>query len=339
MPTATPTPMPTATPTPHPTPTPTPSPTSTPSGANVYHGCRVLAATDLYYQAVNLSPADPNSATILANYPNVSIDSGVGFTGGKAIIEWNLANNGTGMFSTGGQMYNAAAMPWQAGFWIETCCSDHHGYALNTQTCGDYEGYQVFFPPFTIAAGHFWDLTSSLSSQYASPEHSHGAEAADMPQLAGAYLSDRDCCGVPITHAGEWIGLTGFSVCTSCAADWGYVRPADSSIGPVPNGCAAGGCAPTHMVYGDRLRLHASFSLACSCPQAQAIVTALKTYGTFFSDGGSTVGFRFGNGADGSNDWNASDLANLTQIHMTDFDVVSRSISGGLICPPGHSGC
>ena len=309
----------------------------------MYHGCRVFAATDLYYQPINLVAVDPNSATILANYPNVAIDSGVGFSGGKAIIEWNIASNSTPTYSTSGQMDAAATMPWQAGFWVETCCSDHHGYALNTQTCGDYEGYQVYFPPFSIAAGHFWNLGASLASQYATPEYSHGAEAADMPQIAGAYLSDRDCCGVPITHAGEWIGLTGFSACTSCAADWGYVRPADSSVGPVPNGCAAAGCAGTHMIYGDRLRLHSSFTLACigagTCPQTASIVQALKTYGTFFSDGGATVGFRFGNGADGSNNWNASDLANLRQIHMSDFDVVSRAVSGGLICPPGHSGC
>lgn len=321
------------------TPTPSPSPTPTPGPTQAYQGCQIFASTDLINQNQASTATDANSSAIISNLGSVAFDPTSGFGSGKASEQYNLATNATQTYTvtpTGSwnpPIYGSSTMPWATGDFISSL-RDHHGMVLNTSVCKAYEGYEVTFngTSLTASGGHMWDLTQPMANQYATPEHSGGANAADLPYIAMALFSDRDAGGTSINHA------IGFIFPTTGTAAWGYVRPSDSSTGV---GCTTAGCSATHMIYGERLRLHSSFTLSCitgnTCPQTAAIVQAAKTYGIIYYDQGSAFGFDFFNSPGGVNSWNSTDLSNLSGMHISDFDVMSRAAAGGAICPSGKT--
>ena len=67
---------------------------------------------------------------------------------------------------------------------------------------------------------------------------------------------------------------------------------------------------PNRPPMGLRLRMKASFTLGCSCPQSQVIVTALKKYGMIVADNGSSW---YVSGAPDSR-WDDNNLATLSQV-------------------------
>ena len=69
---------------------------------------------------------------------------------------------------------------------------------------------------------------------------------------------------------------------------------------------------------GLRLRMKASFTLGCSCPQSQVIVTALKKYGMIVADNGSSW---YISGATDTR-WDDDDLHSLATVTGSAFEVV-----------------
>jgi hypothetical protein len=86
------------------------------------------------------------------------------------------------------------------------------------------------------------------------------------------------------------------------------------------NGATSANNAP----YGSRLRLKANVDISSFSAINQTILTAAKRYGLIISDQTSVVG----NGLVITGDlgaWNGTDLANLTSLHVSDFEVVDVS--------------
>lgn len=324
-----------------------------PAGSVLYHGRAIFARSDLYYTNVSTAAVDPNSSTIIGNMRNVAMNLPNDFADASRVIgAINIATNATPTYPVTGihnpPMANAMPEPYEPKFFSDSsfcpACTDVHYYVLNVDSGIEWENYE-FRPPSSgeifVGGGHVWDLNHPLASQYASPEFTGGANAADVPEIAGADISDRDAAGnanavIPIDHAAH------FYAAESSSAAWGYVRPANSSTGV---GCAGSGCSTTHLLYGDRLRLKRSAlsKLRCyaaaggSCPQASALADQWIAYGLIFDDtDASTFAPRLFNSADGSSSWNMADLSNLDVFTASDFEVLSRSLSGGVICPAGH---
>lgn len=307
------------------------------TSVQAYKGCQIFASTDLINSDISTAAIDTNSSAIISNLGSVAISPGDGFLNGKAVEQYNPAPNPTPTpytvqtkSSWNPPIYGTTTMPWQSSYFIEPL-NDGHGFVLTTNTCKDYEAYQLSFNGTTLSAysGHYWDLTQPMANQYATPEHSGSSNAADLPYIAMSLYGDRDATG-PINH------VIGFRFPTTNTAAWGYVRPADSSTGV---GCTL--CYATHMIYGERLRLHSSFTLPCitgnTCPQTAAIVAAAKQYGFIYYDQAQSFGLSFFDSTDGTNPWNSTDLSNLSGVHISDFDVISRAVAGGAICPSGKS--
>jgi len=321
-----------------------------------YLGANVFTPGDVFAADYSNTPTDPDSAAIISALANltqqvdgtINLEENVGeYTYGPEgyAINFNLATASTPLHKIGMYAAPSGLMPWARNFIAEPCCGDHHGLVVNLSEDAAWEAYGVTFPPLRIygqgrhgtgAPGHYWNLAKPLTLQYASHEHTDGANAPDVPYIAGALLGDRDCCGVPINHALMIVGVLG-----SDAASDAYVRPA---AGPVSNqGACDANCAATHAIYSDHFRLHSSFSLTCSssCPEAQSIVAALKTYGAFLTDGAGEWSIIIGNshtGAKPFQPWSPDDINNLSQIQLTDFDILDRNAMGGIICL-NQSGC
>lgn len=324
-----------------------------PAGVASYHGRGIFAASDLYYRDVSAAAMDPDSGAIIRNMRNVAINLSNNFVDSSRVSSAvNLATNATPTYPLIGShnppVANAMPEPYKAGFLTESSfcpsCSDGHYYVLNVDSGIEWENYKFRAPvsgTIYVGGGHVWNLNRPLAAQYGPPEFSGGANAADVPQIAGADIADRDAAGntdavIPIDHAGH------FYAAQNTAAAWGYVRPANSSTGV---GCAQAGCSLTHLIYGDRLRLKASAltKMPCyaasggSCPQASALADQWMAYGVIFSDvDASTFSVTLFDNADGSSSWNVRDLSNLDVFTANDFDVVSRALSGGVICPAAH---
>jgi len=269
---------------------------------------------------------DPSSAGLFSHLPNLT----AGNFPSSRYFQTNLATGSTPMaalnFVHGGGYYpGLSSVPWTGSFYISPL-SDGHAVALNTSACEEYDYYQASYSSGVLTAhgGRAWNLNQSMSSQFAAPWHTWGADAADLPYM-DLMLTGEDASGpLPISHA---IGF--YFPTTQGVSPRGYFRPADA--GTFVGVCLAAPC----LAYGDHLRLKATYACPAS-PQANRICQALKTYGMFYYDQGGEFGLLFAASSDGTYPWNGADVNNLLnnlQIDR-DFDLLQRP---ALLCQPGYS--
>ncbi len=126
------------------------------------------------------------------------------------------------------------------------------------------------------------------------------ADAAGLPIFAGLARYDEVASG-HIDHALR------FTVAQTQRAS---ILPATHSASSTTD--------PNRPPMGLRLRLKASFTLGCSCPQSQVIVTALKRYGMIVANNGSNW---FISGATDTR-WDDDDLGALRNVTGNAFEVV-----------------
>ena len=316
LPQSNPTPAPTSTPG-H---TPTPSPTSTPSGGNVatYQGCNVFTAGDFYNAPVGGASVDPSSALYIAS---AAVVDNSGFYLSTGVEHANLANGSTPTHPVHAKVayhqneWNANPQwPWLASFKIEPL-GDAHAIVLRTSDCRLFETFSTSFSGGTFSAysGWSWDLSRpfvTLTSVLGTSSPSSMASGVSL--FAGAVKSEEIQSGV-IRHALNWAGTA------HAFATWSFVTPASDTDGLA----FSGGNPSFQLPYGAHLRLKASFNDSSFGPQAKAITTALKTYGMFLADTGSSNALYGIEAQDGSNHWNGGDLSALGSLHLTDFDVLT----------------
>jgi hypothetical protein len=126
-----------------------------------------------------------------------------------------------------------------------------------------------------------------------------------------------------ISHALNWAAIA------HTAAQWNFVLPASDT-----DGLSFNGSSGYQLPYGAHLRLKSSFSTAGWGPQATMVANAMKTYGVYLSDTGSSGNaLYFSNASNGTNPWSSSDLASLSKINMNDFDVLALPAIQTI---PGH---
>ncbi|MEO8972927.1 MAG: hypothetical protein ABI406_15175 [Ktedonobacteraceae bacterium] len=197
--------------------------------------------------------------------------------------------------------------------------SDHHVLVVDKGTCNLYEMYHS-----QLQHNGSWDAYSgarwNLNSNQLRPSGWTSADAAGLPILAGLVRYDEVASGV-INHALR------FTVSQSQATLlWPARHFASSSHDP--------NLPP----MGLRIRLKASIDISHFSRTDQVILTALKHYGMFVADNGSSW---FLSGAP-DNRWNNNDLHQLDQISGTDFEAVDESSvesnpNSGKVKPPGVS--
>jgi len=191
----------------------------------------------------------------------------------------------------------------------ETWYSYAHGDNAQAQN-GNYPGYYDCptpdaATPWCAASGAKYDLGSNALR----PAGWTSADAAGLPILPGLARYG-EVAGGEIRHALR------FTMSTTRRA---YVWPARHQAGSTNSTSAP--------PMGLRVRLKASVDLSGFSPQARVVLTALKRYGMILADNGSNW---FVSGSpDGS--WDDDDLANLSQIHGGDFEVVDV---GALVLDP-----
>lgn len=156
--------------------------------------------------------------------------------------------------------------------------------------------------------GVIWDLTLSSQNRY---QGGTSADAGGFSILEGLIRYDEVASGV-ISHAIR------------------YTMPDTSSgyfVAPATHASQNGGSSYTGM----RMRLHANFDISGFSAANQVILTAMKKYGIILADGGSPLY------VSGTNDsrWNDTDVANLGNVHLSDFDVVQMGTQYSVNVAPG----
>ena len=176
--------------------------------------------------------------------------------------------------------------------------SDRHVLAVQEGTCRLYELYAASFGSGTWSAysGAVFDLRSNALR----PDGWTSADAAGLPILPGLVRYDEVQAGA-IRHALR------FTVGETQRA---YVHPATHFASDATN--------PNLPPMGLRLRLKGPFPIGGYSREVQVILTALKRYGMFVADNGSSW---FITGASDSR-WNDEALEDLKTIPGSAFEVV-----------------
>jgi hypothetical protein len=157
---------------------------------------------------------------------------------------------------------------------------DNHLCMINTDTGLLYEtfGLNTNVPPYPISNGAIWDLNSyqlrtacKLIPPIVDTDGLTSADAAGMPMWPLVLTHAEAFGGSPILHA---FRLT----LPQALVSQGYIWPATH---------AAGGTGGSGIVLGTCFRLQASFDVSPFPSWFQRILTALKTYGLYFTDNGT----------------------------------------------------
>ncbi len=159
---------------------------------------------------------------------------------------------------------------------------------------------------WTGGSGAIFDMTTNTLR----PAGWTSADAAGMPIFPGLVRYDE----VGIHHAIEH--ALRFSCVTTRKA---YIPPARHSAGSQTSA--------NYPPMGMRVRLRADFDVSGYSASNQVILRALKKYGMFVADNGTSM---YLSGAPDPR-WNDDDLHNLTHVHGSDFEVVQIS---GMVTQP-----
>lgn len=281
-------------------------------GAASVGGCPLYPADNIWNRDISTLPVHPNSANFinsigLTGHVHADFGSGLYNSGPIGIPYSVVPGNQPAVpvsFTYSGQS-NPGPYPIPANAPIEggsQSTGDRHVIVVNSATCKLYEMFNSFPQAnggWKAGSGAVWDLRSNALR----PRTWTSADAAGLPILAGLARYDEVAAGA-INHALR------FTVSkTQRAFLWPARHYASSSTDP--------NLPP----MGLRLRLKASVNIAAYPPQSRVILTALQHYGMIVADNGSSW---FISGAPDSR-WNNDDLAQLRNIHGSDFEVVDES--------------
>jgi hypothetical protein len=283
---------------------------TTSTNVATYHGCPVFTAGDYYNAPITSAAVDPNSA----NYINAMVNAGnkYGFYASTGVEKVNDATGSTPLLTVKQDVsYHTFPVkyPWQSTYFIEPL-SDKHALVTQTSSCHLYEAYGTRYSSGVLSAysGANWDMTKAFVPL---PLGNPSSMASGLSMFAGM-VKWEDYQSGAIRHALNWAAIA------HTVAEYKVVRPA-SDTDRLP----FYGSSSFQLPYGAHLRLKASFSTAGWGPEATAVANAMKTYGIYLADTGSSGNaLYFAKAQDGTNPWNGSDLSALSKIKITDFDVI-----------------
>jgi hypothetical protein len=275
-------------------------------------GCSLFPIDNVWNRDISTLSVDRNSANYIASIGttgHVHADFGAGLYGGGPIglpyivvpgnqpyvpVSFNYADE-----SDPGPYPIPPNAPIEGG---PQSSDDRHVIVIDSGICKLYEmfaSYPQSNGSWNVGSGAVWNLNSNALR----PSSWTSADAAGLPILPGLVRYDEVASGV-INHA---LRFTVNS--TQRAFLWPARHYASSSTNP--------NLPP----MGLRLRLKANVDISSYSPTNQVILTALKHYGMFVADNGSSW---FISGAP-DNRWNNDDLQALGAIPGSDFEVVDES--------------
>ncbi len=180
--------------------------------------------------------------------------------------------------------------------------SDRHVIVIDRDNLLLYEmfdAHKTGYNSWHAGSGAIFDLTSNDLR----PDYWTSADAAGLPIFAGLVRYEEVDSG-EIDHALR---------CTiaNSAVRHAFIHPATHSANP-------GNTDQDQVPMGARFRLKADFDVSGFTPRVQVILTALKTYGMFVADNGSSW---FISGAPDPR-WDDEELGQLKTLHGRDFELV-----------------
>jgi hypothetical protein len=296
--------------------TPTSKPTSTATGNRgpSIGGCAVFPANNIWNRRIDTLPLDASSQAYVNNIGTAAglhPDFGSGTWNGEPIgIPFATVPDTQPFvpiaFVWYGDESDPGPYPVPPNAPIEggsNSSGDRHVLVVDSGNCTLYELYYAWPQAdgsWQAGSGARFDLTSNALR----PAGWTSTDAAGLPILPGLVRYDEVASGT-VTHALR------FTVPRTRQA---YVWPARHY--------ASSSTDPTRPPMGQRFRLKASFDMTKFSPMNQVILTALKTYGMFVADNGSSW---FLSGVPDER-WNNDDLHNLQNgVHGSDFEAVDES--------------
>ena len=181
----------------------------------------------------------------------------------------------------------------------DPAAGDRHVLAVDRERCVLYELYAA--SPQSDMWHAYSGAVFDLRSNKLRPDGWTSADAAGLPILAGLVRYEEAVTAGEIRHALRF---------TANRTQNAFVRPATH---------AAGGTSDTSAPpMGARLRLKASFDTSKFRGSAKVVLTALRRYGMFLADNGSSWYIS----GEANSRWNDDDLGQLKTVPGSAFEVV-----------------
>ena len=303
-----------ATPTATPTVPPPATVVPTSSGGPSIGGCPVFPGDNIWNRRIDSLPVDASSQAYVTNIgatAGMHADFGAGLWDGGPIGIPFITVAGAQPFvpiafiwygdeSDPGPYPVPPNAPVEGG---SSSTGDRHVLVADTGNCMLYELYYAWPQAdgsWQAGSGAVFDMTSNAVR----PAGWTSADAAGFAILPGLVRYDEVASGA-INHALR------FTV----------PRTRNTYLWPARH-LASSSTDPTRPPMGERFRLKASFDISAFSPTNQVILRALKAYGMFIADNGSSW---YLSGAPDDR-WNNDDLHNLqTRVHGSDFEAVDES--------------
>lgn len=298
-------------------------------------GCPLFPADHLFNTPIDALPVHPGSAGFLATIGDHRLHLDLGTTLDQASasywgIPWNVVSGGSLAWSpvhygggwpdqsdcaaagaTGAVLSPCTAAspvfpvpvaPRVEGG-IDTADEDHHLLVVDADACRLWEAYHL-----TPRAGGGWDVLSTASwdlrSSALRPAGWTSADAAGFPILPLLLRADEAAAG-EIRHALR-VTIPSAEIRTA------YTWPARHLTG---NGTASA-LLPE---MGQLFRLKASYAIPAGAGvKARAVLTAMKTYGMYLADGGSTWYVQ----GEPSAAWDDATVATVQAVRTADLEAV-----------------
>jgi hypothetical protein len=282
-------------------------------GAPVVSGaCTLFPSGDpTYNRNISTAAIDPHSASYIASVQQAGDTAS--FYASTGVERANLATSTTPLLTVSRKVsYHTFPLPypWTSGFYIEPL-GDAHAIVVQTQSCRLYEAFDTTYSGGKLSAysGANWDLTKPYAPL---APGTPSAMASGLSLFAGM-VTWTDYQSGSIRHPLNWAAITG------TVSKLGFVPPASAT-----DQVAFRGSSSYQLPYGAHLRLKASFSTAGWGPQSTMVAQAMKNYGIFLADTGSSGNaLYFASESNGTNPWSYSDLSALSKINLSDFDVLT----------------
>lgn len=262
-------------------------------------GCAVFPASNWWNTDISSAPVDAKSSTYVATigagaalHPDFGTQYGIPSVNVNALVPKKKVIFGYASESDPGP-YPIPPNPPIEKF------SDAHLLMFHTDECKLYELFQTSKSgsQWYAGSGAIWDLTKNSTR----PKGWTSADAAGLPIYPGLVRYEEVTSGV-INHALRF---------TAPKTQHGFVAPASHY--------ASSSYDTSRPPMGVRFRLKASFNISGYPQSMKVILTALKKYGMFLADNGSSW---YLSGSP-SPSWNDGAINTLKQVHGSDFEAVA----------------
>lgn len=262
-------------------------------------GCPVFPANNWWNTDISSAAVDPKSSTYVATIgASVALHPDFGTQYGIPSVNVTSQTTKTKVSFDYADESDPGPYPIPVNPPVENG-SDQHILMFHTNECKLYELFLASKSgsQWHAGSGAIWNLTTNSTR----PKYWTSADAAGLPIYPGLVRYEEVASGV-INHALRF---------TAPRTQHGFVAPASHY--------ASSSYDTSRPPMGARFRLKASVNISGYSKQMQVILTALKKYGMFLADNGSSWYLT----GSPSPSWNDGAINTLKQIRGSDFEVIT----------------